>query len=56
MQVPKALQGIFEANFDLLLSIFNPEGWLETTYCDETFRIGRDNKGHIFILERIISS
>jgi hypothetical protein len=24
--------GLFEKNYDLLLNIFNPEGWLEITY------------------------
>ncbi len=52
LQVPQRLQSIFEANFDLLLSIFNPEGYLDITYCDEDMRCGRDDKGHIFVLER----
>ncbi|EFJ48670.1 hypothetical protein VOLCADRAFT_45589, partial [Volvox carteri f. nagariensis] len=30
--VPTQLQKIFEANLDLLLSIFNPEGYLDLTY------------------------
>ncbi|KAK9816553.1 hypothetical protein WJX72_001845 [[Myrmecia] bisecta] len=53
--VPAKLDAFFrrnEANYDLLLAIFNPEGWLETTYLDETHRIGRDDKGQIFYLER----
>ncbi|CAA6660530.1 unnamed protein product [Spirodela intermedia] len=41
-------------NYDLLLAIFNPEGWLEITYLDESIRIGRDDKGNVFILERAI--
>nr|XP_029118387.1 probable plastid-lipid-associated protein 7, chloroplastic isoform X2 [Elaeis guineensis] len=41
-----------QKNYDLLLAIFNPEGWLEITYVDDTMRIGRDDKGNIFILER----
>ena len=27
-------------------------GWLETTYVDEQWRIGRGNKGTLFILTR----
>lgn len=49
---PSQLQTIFEANLPLLLSIFNPEGWLEITYLDDTWRVGRDNKGNVFLLER----
>ncbi|KAK9121083.1 hypothetical protein Syun_018700 [Stephania yunnanensis] len=68
---PDQLMNVFQKNYDLLLSIFNPEGWLEITYpkttslpyfsfekkmyryVDETMRIGRDDKGGIFILERL---
>ncbi|KAK9095007.1 hypothetical protein Scep_026476 [Stephania cephalantha] len=50
---PDQLMNVFQKNYDLLLSIFNPEGWLEITYVDETTRIGRDDKGGIFILERL---
>ncbi|KAF5957855.1 hypothetical protein HYC85_005080 [Camellia sinensis] len=46
------LMNVFRKNYDLLLDIFNPEGWLEITYVDDTLRIGRDDKGNIFILER----
>jgi len=52
--VPNQLQALFQKNFDLLLSIFNPEGWLELTYVDEDMRIGRDDKGNIFVLEKIL--
>ncbi|OAY74031.1 putative plastid-lipid-associated protein 7, chloroplastic, partial [Ananas comosus] len=41
-----------QKNYDLLLAIFNPEGWLEITYVDDSLRIGRDDKGNIFVLER----
>ncbi|XLS74445.1 hypothetical protein HN51_031310 [Arachis hypogaea] len=44
---------VFRKNYNLLLGIFNPEGWLEITYVDDTMRIGRDNKGNIFVLEKI---
>ncbi|KNA13111.1 hypothetical protein SOVF_119700 [Spinacia oleracea] len=49
---PEQLMNLFKKNYDLLLSIFNPEGWLEITYVDDSMRIGRDDKGNIFILER----
>ncbi|KAL5555737.1 hypothetical protein UlMin_037973 [Ulmus minor] len=49
---PDQLMNVFRKNYDLLLSIFNPEGWLEITYVDDSLRIGRDNKGNFFILER----
>lgn len=51
-QVPKALEQLFASNHDLLLSIFNPEGWLDITYVDDTHRIGRDDKGNVFYLQR----
>ncbi|KAJ1412930.1 Plastid lipid-associated protein/fibrillin conserved domain [Sesbania bispinosa] len=50
--IPDQLMNVFRKNYDLLLSIFNPEGWLEITYVDDTMRIGRDDKGNIFVLER----
>eukprot|EP00898_Chlorokybus_atmophyticus_P002319 jgi/Chlat1/3088/Chrsp21S03326 len=49
---PEMLRSLFEKNYDLLLSIFNPEGWLDITYVDDDHRIGRDNKGNLFILAR----
>ncbi|KAG2566199.1 fibrillin protein 5 homolog isoform X1 [Panicum virgatum] len=49
---PEQLMNIFQKNYDMLLAIFNPEGWLEITYVDETLRIGRDDKENIFVLER----
>ena len=53
MLVPKQFQQLFEKNYNLLLSIFNPEGWLDITYVDAQHRIGRDNKGNVFVLERL---
>nr|XP_043632498.1 fibrillin-5, chloroplastic [Erigeron canadensis] len=50
--VPDQLMNMFRKNYDVLLGIFNPDGWLEITFVDDTLRIGRDNKGNIFILER----
>lgn len=52
VQVPQALQTIFEKNLDLLLSVFNPEGHLDITYLDANTRVGRDNKGNVFLVER----
>ncbi|KAJ4953383.1 hypothetical protein NE237_030215 [Protea cynaroides] len=49
---PDQLMNVFRKNYDLLLGIFNPEGWLEISYVDESMRIGRDDKGNVFILER----
>ncbi|XP_028243888.1 probable plastid-lipid-associated protein 7, chloroplastic isoform X2 [Glycine soja] len=53
---PDRLMNVFRKNYDLLLGIFNPEGWLEITYVDETMRIGRDDKSNIFVLERFDDS
>jgi hypothetical protein len=50
---PKQLQAIFGDQVPLLLSIFNPEGWLDITYVDASLRCGRDDKGHLFVLERL---
>lgn len=49
---PSQLMNLFEKNYDVLLDIFNPEGWLDITYVDDSLRIGRDDKGNIFVLER----
>jgi len=49
---PEALEQLFRANYALLLSIFNPEGWLDVTYLDAEVRVGRDDKGNVFVLER----
>ena len=52
-QAPQQLNALFQQNYDLLLSIFNPEGWLEITYVDDVHRVGRDDKGNVFVLERV---
>lgn len=52
-QAPPQLQKLFEANYDLLLSIFNPEGYLDITYVDDQHRVGRDDKGNVFLLQRL---
>lgn len=51
-QAPPQLQVLFKANYDLLLSIFNPEGYLDITYVDDELRVGRDDKGNLFLLQR----
>lgn len=51
-QVPDQLRQLFEKNYELLLSIFNPQGWLDITYVDSELRVGRDDKGNLFVLER----
>ncbi|CAJ2676901.1 unnamed protein product [Trifolium pratense] len=43
---PDQLMNVFRKNYDILLGIFNPEGWLEITYVDDNMRIGRDDKGN----------
>lgn len=50
---PVALEKLLGQNKALLTQIFNPEGYLDITYVDESVRIGRDNKGHVFVLERV---
>jgi PAP_fibrillin len=52
LQEPSQLQDLFEQNYDLLLSIFNPAGWLDITYLDDRLRVGRDDKSNVFLLER----
>jgi hypothetical protein len=49
---PDQLERLFQKNYELLLDIFNPEGWLEITYVDDFLRVGRDDKGHVFVLGR----
>ena len=52
LQIPKALEQLFASNYDMLLSIFNPEGWLDITYVVRTHRSGRDDMGHVYYLQR----
>lgn len=52
---PQGLRDIFQENYELLLAIFDPSGWLETTYLDPAaLRVGRDDKGNVFVLERVL--
>lgn len=49
---PDSLREALERYEGVLLSAFSPEGWLETTYVDDSMRIGRDNDGYVHVLER----
>eukprot|EP00884_Botryococcus_braunii_P011020 jgi/Botrbrau1/1991/Bobra.0052s0033.1 len=49
---PEQVASLFKNNYELLLSIFNPEGWLDITYVDDTLRVGRDDKDNVFVLQR----
>ncbi len=41
------------AALDLRLNPQNQQGWLEITYLDDDFRIGRGNEGNVFVLTRV---
>ena len=49
---PQSFERLLGENRNLLLEIFDPTGFLEITYIDDDLRIGRDNKGHVFVLEK----
>ena len=49
---PPALDSLLGQHMELLLSIFNPEGWLETTYLGADVRVSKGNKGTTFVLVR----
>lgn len=50
---PAKFEALLGENKSLLTEIFNPEGFLDITYLDERLRIGRDDKGHLFVLEKM---
>ncbi len=50
--LPAQFQQLFQKNYDMLMDIFNPEGWLDITFVDAQLRVGRDDKGNVFVLER----
>lgn len=50
---PEALEKLVGENRALLTQIFNPQGYLDITYVDSSVRVGRDNKGHVFVMEKI---
>ena len=43
---------LFDLRANLLQNGSKVAGWLETTYVDDTIRIGRGNRGSLFILSR----
>lgn len=49
---PAKLEQLLGSNIGLLSEIFDPTGLLDITYLDMDLRIGRDNKGNLFVLER----
>lgn len=50
---PSSLEKLLGESKALLTQIFDPTGYLDITYVDETLRIGRDDKGHVFVLEKM---
>ena len=50
---PSALDALMGPRMDMLLAIFNPAGWLDTTFVGGGVRVGRDESGNVFVLERI---
>ncbi len=50
---PDKMRQVLGENVNILLEIFNPEGWLDITYVDDNLRIGRDHNANIFVLERV---
>jgi hypothetical protein len=50
---PPALDALLAPRMDTLLSVFNPAGWLDTTFVGGGVRVGRDDKGNVFVLERV---
>lgn len=51
---PQALEALLGENISLLTNIFNPDGFLDITYVDDELRIGRDDKGKVFVLEKVV--
>lgn len=49
---PEVIERILGENKPLLTKVFNPDGYLNITYVDDSLRIGRDGRGHTFVLER----
>lgn len=52
---PESFQRLLGENESLLTEIFTPDGYLDITYLDDAVRIGRDGKGHVFVLEKMES-
>lgn len=52
---PPGLEKMLGENVGLLTQIFDPTGWLDVTYLDdEGYRLGRDDKGHLFVLQKVV--
>jgi PAP_fibrillin len=49
---PAKLEELLGGNIALLTEIFDPTGFLDITYLDQDLRVGRDDKGNVFVLER----
>ncbi|GAB0496105.1 hypothetical protein MMPV_007415 [Pyropia vietnamensis] len=51
---PPGLEKLLGENRGLLTKIFDPTGWLDITYLDDQgYRLGRDDKGHLFVLQKV---
>lgn len=50
---PQSFANLLGENISLLTNIFNPDGFLDITYVDHELRIGRDDKGKVFVLEKL---
>lgn len=50
---PRKLMDMLGSNVELLLELFNPEGYLEIGYVDDALRIGRDHNGNVFVMEKV---
>lgn len=51
---PPGLEKMLGENVGLLTQIFDPTGWLDVTYLDDDYRLGRDDKGHLFVLQKVV--
>lgn len=52
---PPGLEKMLGENVGLLTQIFDPTGWLDVTYLDDQgYRLGRDDKGHLFVLQKVV--
>ena len=40
----------------LIDEIFDPTGYLDTTYVDELYRIGHDSRDHLFFMKRVVEA
>ena len=49
---PEKLMQLLGGEIGILMEVFNPQGWLDVTFVDERYRVGRDDKGNLFVLER----